>query len=147
MADEFAGDLAFARKELDISRRELLAVVGALADADLARERRGGWTVGRVLEHVIQSEWLYARLVTHLRERPVEGDVVTGVPPSVEEAKERLNSAHAALLAALEGVDEESFYRLREVGHEEYSIMSVVENQVNHDREHAEQVQTILSQN
>ena len=144
MADEFAGDLAFARKELDISRRELLAVVGALGDADLGRERRGGWTVGRVLEHMIQSEWLYARLVTHLRELPVEGDVVTGVPPSVEDAKERLDSSHAALLAALDGVDETSFYRLREVGHEEYSIMSVVENQVNHDREHAEQVQAII---
>ena len=48
--------------------------------------------------------------------------------------------------AGLDGVDETSFYRLRELGHEEYSIMSVVENQVNHDREHAEQVQTILNQ-
>ena len=144
MADEFDGDLAFARKELDISRRELLAVVGALADADLGRERRGGWRVGRVLEHVIQSEWLYARLVTHLRELPVEGEVVSGVPSSVEDAKERLNTSHAALLGALDGVDEVSYYRLREVGHEEYSVLSVVENQVNHDREHAEQVRTIL---
>jgi hypothetical protein len=31
------------------------------------------------------------------------------------------------------------------VGHEEYSILSVLENVSNHDREHAEQVKTILA--
>ncbi len=145
MTNEFERDLTAARDQLRAPRVELLAVVDALSDADLDRSRRGGWTVGRVLEHVIQSEWLYARLVLHLRDRPVSGDVMAGAPSSAIEARQRLEASREALLAALDGVDEASFYRLRSVGHEEYSILSVLENDANHDREHAEQMQTILS--
>ena len=145
MAAEFDTDLTSAREELNAARRELLPVVGALADADFARERRGGWAVGRVLEHVIESEWLYARLVAHLREAPMPGDVVSGVPLSAGDATERLDASRRALLAALDGVDEASFYRLSVVGHEEYSIISVLENTANHDREHAGQIQAILA--
>ena len=63
----------------------------------------------------------------------------------IRESFDRLAASHRGLLAALDGVDEASFYRLRSVGHEEYSILSVLENETNHDREHAEQVQAILS--
>ena len=141
---DFERELAAARQQLAAARDELLAVVRALSDADLARSRRGGWAVARVLEHVIQSEWLYAGLVAHLRDRPSPGGVVTGVPTSAADAVDRLAASHRALLAALDGVDEASFYRLRAVGHEEYSILSVLENGTNHDREHAGQVQAIL---
>ena len=144
MTADFERELTGAREQLEAAREELLTVVGALVDADLARSRRGGWAVGRVLEHVIQSEWLYAGLVAHLRDRPSPGDVVTGVPASVADAADRLAASHQALLVALDGVDEASFYRLRSVGHEEYSILSVLENGTNHDREHAAQVQAIL---
>ena len=145
MTADFEQELTGAREQLEAAREELLAVVGALNDADLARSRRGGWAVGRVLEHVIQSEWLYAGLVAHLRDWPSPGDVVTGVPTSVADAVDRLAASHRALLVALDGVDEASFYRLRAIGHEEYSILSVLENESNHDREHAAQVQAILS--
>ena len=145
MPAEFDRDLTFARQELDAARRELLPVVGALSDADLDRARRGGWAVRRVLEHVIESEWLYASLVAHLRGAPAPGDVVSGGPSSSAEAAQRLDASRRALLAALDGVDEESFYRLSAVGHEEYSIISVLENTANHDREHAGQVQAILA--
>lgn len=145
MTADFEQELTGAREQLEAAREELLAVVGALSGADLARSRRGGWEVTRVLEHVIQSEWLYAGLVAHLRERAPPGDVVTGAPTSAADAIDRLAASHRALLAAVDGVDEASFYRLRAVGHEEYSILSVLENGTNHDREHAEQVQTILS--
>ncbi len=145
MQTEFEQELTAAREQLEAAREELLAVVGALSDADLARSRRGGWAVARVLEHVVQSEWLYAGLVAHLRDQPSPGDVVTGVPASVADAVDRLAASHRALLVALDGMDEESFYRLRAVGHEEYSILSVLENGTNHDREHAGQVQAILS--
>lgn len=145
MTNEYERDLTAARDQLHAPREELLGVVDALSDADLDRSRRGGWTVRRVLEHVIQSEWLYARLVLHLRDRPVPDDLVSGAPSSAVEARQRLEASREALLAALDGVDEASFYRLRTVGHEEYSILSVLENDANHDREHAEQVRVILS--
>ena len=144
MTAGFDRDLTAAREELEGARHELLGVVSALNDADLDRARRGGWTARRVLEHVIQSEWLYARLVAHLRELLVPGDVVSGAPSSAADALQRLDASRRALLAALDGVDEESFYALRVVGHEEYSILSVLENAAHHDREHAAQVRAIV---
>ncbi len=38
----------------------------------------------------------------------------------------------------------ETFYELKRVGHEEYSVISVLENVANHDREHAEQIRAIV---
>ena len=144
MTTEFERDLEHARTEMDAARQELLAVIGALTDDDLDRERRGGWSVRRVLEHVIQSEWLYVGLVSHLRDQPVQGDRDSGAPSSATDAADRLHASRRALLGALEGVEEESFYRLRSVGHEEYSVLSLLENVVNHDREHGAQVRAIL---
>ncbi|MCH7719172.1 MAG: DinB family protein [Chloroflexi bacterium] len=146
MSDEFDRELTSAREELDAARRELLPVVSALSDGDLDRERRGGWAVRRVLGHVIESEWLYANLVAHLRGTPAPGDVVSGGPSSAADAAQRLDASRRALLSALDGVDEASFYRLSVVGHEEYSIISVLENTANHDREHAGQIQAIVNE-
>ena len=145
MATEFEHDLEHARTELEPPREELLAVVGALTDDDLDRERRGGWSVRKVLEHVIQSEWLYVGLTSHLRDQPVQGDRDSGAPSSATDAIERLDASRKALLGALEGVDEESFYRLRSVGHEEYSVLSLLENVALHDREHEAQLREILA--
>lgn len=145
MATEFERDLATARRALDADRKALLGVVRALGDADLDRARRGGWTVRRVLEHVIWSEWLYARLLHHLPGQPVPGDDVSGAPSSAADAAQRLDASRATLLRALDGVDEESFYRLQTIGHEEYSVVSLLENTAMHDREHADQVREILA--
>ena len=145
MTSEFERDLSAAKEQIDAGRGVLIGVLDGLSDADLDQSRRGGWSVGHVLEHVIESEWLYARLVQHLQERPVQGDAIAGALASVADACERLAGSRQALLAALEGVDEEPFYRLAAVGHEEYSILSVFENQANHDREHAEQIRSILA--
>jgi len=38
----------------------------------------------------------------------------------------------------------ETFYELRRVGHEEYSVLSVIENVANHDHEHAAQIRAIV---
>lgn len=49
--------------------------------------------------------------------------------------------------AVLEGVDhvkEEDFYRLQSIGHEEYSVLSILENVAAHDREHAEQIRKTI---
>jgi hypothetical protein len=61
-----------------------------------------------------------------------------------------LLDARKALLKALEALEtdptaSEKFYELRKVGHEEYSVLSVLENVANHDREHAEQIREILA--
>lgn len=145
MTSEFASDLTTARARLDEARRALLETIGSLRDGDLDRGRRGGWTVRRVLEHVIWSESLYARLLAHLRGERVEGEIPPCTPSSVADARERLDAARAALLAALDGVDEETFYRLQQVGHEEYSVLSLLENTAMHDDEHAAQVREVLS--
>ena len=145
MSDEFDRDLATARDSLASAREGLLAVVSALAEDDLTRARRGGWSVRKVLEHVIHSEWLYSRLATHLRGRPPPEEPEPAAFASVAEAAEQLDAVRAALLAAIDGVDEESFYRLQTVGHEEYSVLSLLENVALHDREHAPQVQEILA--
>ena len=61
-----------------------------------------------------------------------------------------LLDTRTATLKALKELDlvpraYETFYELRKVGHEEYSILSVLENIANHDREHAEQIRNILA--
>ncbi len=174
MSDEFNRDLAAARDGLASAREGLLAVVAALAEDDLERARRGGWSIRKVLEHVIHSEWLYSRLATHLRgdsppeggtqtetegdsppeggtqtktegDSPPEGDLPPVAFASVAEAVRQLDAVRAVLLAAIDGIDEESFYRLQTVGHEEYSVLSLLENVALHDREHGPQVQEILA--
>ncbi|MEX2157854.1 MAG: DinB family protein [Dehalococcoidia bacterium] len=145
MTDELARDLEEQRNALDAARKGLLEVVSPLSEGDLERGRRGGWTVQRVLEHVIWSEHMYARLVTHLRGATPQGEMGENTPTSIGDAIERLAASRAALLAALDGVDEESFYRLQQIGHEEYSVISLLENTVSHDREHATQVREILA--
>lgn len=145
MSCEFHRDLQRCQADLAAARNDLLDTVRALSDSDLERARRGGWSVRRVLEHVIQSEWLYGRLVTHLRGRPVGGELPASTPASPAEALAKLEASRAALLEELEGVDEATFYELRTVGHEEYSILSLLENVALHDREHGPQVRDILA--
>src|SRR3990172_11977106 len=146
MASSFQSDLDALLAEPNASRAELVSVLQAVSDADLDGGRRGGWPVRRVLEHVIQSEHLYATLVSHLRGLSVEPHgQVTCEGQSADQILCELDSSRHALLSALDGVDEDSFYRLGRIGHEEYSVMSVLENVANHDREHAAQAAPILA--
>jgi len=145
MTAEFDRDLKSCREGLDAARDGLLATVAALRDSDLERGRRGGWTVRRVLEHVIWSEWMYSRIATHLRGGQPPGDRVDATPSSPADAVERLHGSRDALLAAIAGVDEETFYRLTRLGQEEYSVISLLENEINHEREHAEQLRTLTA--
>ena len=146
MSNEFDRDLSKAREDTSQARDGLLAVLRDLKDEDLDKERRGGWSVRKVLEHAIHSEVLYGRLARHLRELPQPEDEAVTVPPAtVASAISALENSRAALEAAIDGVDEETFYTLRVVGHEEYSILSLLENVALHDREHAPQIQDIVS--
>lgn len=138
-------DLAVARRELDKARQDVRATLARLADDDLSRSRRGGWSAGRIVEHLIQAEWHYARLIRHLRGLPpIPAPESPDPVASVSDALDGLAAARQAVIDALDGVDETSFYRLGTVGREEYSVLSVLENAAQHDREHAQQIRSIV---
>ena len=145
MSNEFDTDLRQLKEELSASRAELLGVIQSLADSDLDRARRGGWTIARVLEHVIQSEAMYTAAVAAIAGASASSPQGGGPPGSQVEAVQQLMSTREALDSALASATEENFYRLQRLGHEEYSIASVLENLANHDREHAEQIRRTLT--
>lgn len=141
----FALDLEAALADLAVARADLVSAVQSLSEADLERARRGGWPVHRILEHVIESEWMYAQGAAYLSGKPAPGRGATacaGQP--AEEILCMLDSSRTALLGAVEGVSEDAFYDVKRIGHEEYSVLSILENAAAHDREHAAQVRATL---
>jgi hypothetical protein len=56
-----------------------------------------------------------------------------------------LDSSRGALLRTIDGVDEDAFYRLERLGHEEYSILSALENVAHHDHEHVGQISATVA--
>lgn len=147
MTGGFERDLRPAEGELEAARSELLGIVQAMSDSDLERALGGGWRVRRVLEHLIDSEWEYARLVARVRELPgMPGDMVSGPPPSVAGAVARLQASREGLLAVVAGVSEDSLYRQRAVDGVECSVLEVLQHVAQHDRDHAEQVRVILAE-
>lgn len=145
MSDEFDSDLRELQGELSASRAELLGVIQSLHDADLDRARRGGWTIARVLEHVIQSESMYTAAISAIVGASTSSPQGGGPPSSQAEAIQQLGSTRAALETALVSATDENFYHLQRFGHDEYSVASVLENVANHDREHAEQIRRTLT--
>ena len=142
----FEADLEALTNDITTARADLVSAVQRLSDSDLDRARRGGWSIRRVMEHVIQSEWLYASAVAHLQGKPVpEGGSTSCEGQPVDEILCMLDSGRGALLNALEGVGEDVFYEVKGMGHEEYSVLSVLENVSNHDREHADQIAAIAA--
>jgi len=143
MTCSYHRDLASSQEAMRLSREELLRVIDSLSRADLGRARKGGWPVQKVLEHVIVSEQLYGQATAYLCGAQVPEGRDASVPGSASEARTMLLESRKALLKALEELDmdpmaPEKFYELRKVGHEEYSVLSVLENVANHDGEHAE---------
>lgn len=55
-----------------------------------------------------------------------------------------LAASRTTLMDALEGVGEDEFYTIGRIGHEEYSIMSILENARSHDHEHGGQLTEFL---
>jgi uncharacterized damage-inducible protein DinB len=145
MADDFERERSGAFEELEDARVGLLKVVSDLVDADLERARRGGWSVREVLMHVVESDWWFAGAIAALREydRPSR-EATADVPQRIEEVIAVLTLAREALVEAADGVMEDAFYRMRKIGPQDYSILSVLENCADHDREHALQVQALV---
>lgn len=140
---DFEEDKTQLFAELTESRAGLLAIVESLSSGDFQQARRGSWTVARILEHVLHSERLYTQLVSAFTGK-------SATLPDAREAAEAdaaisaLNSSRAAFLSAISDVDEDDFYRLQTIGHEEYSVLSILENNAAHDREHAAQISKTL---
>jgi len=108
--------------------------------------------VRQILEHVMVSEVWYGRAIEALRGRDqVSTAAVNSSIGSLDHATRELEESRSALLDAVEGVDEESFYRLGRVpwqgwqGLQDYSVLSVLEAVVDHDREHADQIRETVA--
>jgi len=141
----FRLDLEAALADIASARAELVSAVQALRDSDLEKARRGGWSVRRILEHVTDSEWMYAQAAAYLRgARAPERGPADCRGRAVDEILCMLDSSRRALLKAVDGVSEDAFYEIKRLGHEEYSVLSLLENAAAHDREHAAQVRATL---
>jgi phosphinothricin acetyltransferase len=138
-----ARDLTRACERMRSDRAALAAVVNGLKPADFGVARPGGWSVRRVLEHVIESEAAYARLLAHLCGAP-QPELEAPTPETSVDAVRALQSTRAAVEAAVTGIDGDTLYRLSRVGHDEYSPLSVLENVALHDREHIGQIEELL---
>jgi uncharacterized damage-inducible protein DinB len=141
---EFEDDRRELLDDLARSRARLSAVVGALQPEHLQRARRGSWTVARILEHVLYSDRLYTQMIAIFTGRAADVRDITPVTAPAE-AVAALDSSCEAFRAAIADVPEADFYRLQTIGHEEYSVLSILENSAAHDREHTEQVRRTVA--
>ena len=130
-------------RDIDEARVDLLGVVGRLDANDMESVRRGSWPVSRILIHVIDSERIYTQLISVFNGKPAV-TAETGELDGPEAVKSSLGATRACLLEAISGVEEKDFYRLQTMGHEEYSVLSILENVASHDHEHAEQIRKTL---
>jgi len=145
-------DTAFERdlaENLDVAtkaRAVLLARLRTLTDEDLPRTRRGGWAMQDVLRHVIDSEVAYTRVVAHLRGLALQiSDATPDDVKSMHAVVSALERYRQALASAVDGVEEDTFYEVRALGRDQYSVMSVLENVADHDHEHTGQIERIMS--
>jgi phosphinothricin acetyltransferase len=136
-------DLERALECMRENREALLSTISRLDREEMERSRPGGWAVGRVLEHVIESEQAYARVLAHLCGRTAPELRVTA-PRDAADAGEMLAAARDAALAMVDGIVDEVLYKLARLGHEEYSALSVLENIAAHDEDHRRQIVELL---
>ena len=136
-------DLERALADMAAARRDLLALVSGASADDLAHARPGGWTLGRVLHHIIESEAIYAKLLAHQCGRAAP-EIDARPPADGADAVARLAATRAAVEALADGIDNETLYRLGRFGHEEYSPLSVLENVASHDRDHQAQIAELM---
>jgi uncharacterized damage-inducible protein DinB len=141
---DFDSDRAQLLGEMQKSRAQLDDVVSKLSANDLSSARRGSWPVSKILDHVLHSERLYAQLISVFSGVGTSTEP-NGSPSTPAEALAALEATRQAVLDGVGHVKEEDFYRLQSIGHEEYSVLSILENVASHDREHAEQIQKTLA--
>ncbi len=143
---EFERDLAENTAAIATSRTLLLDGLRPLTAEDLRRGRRGGWSIQEVLRHLIDAEVAYAKVLGFLRARPIEvANASDDDVASASAAVAALQRTRTQLVALLDGVDEATFYDMRSMGTNQYSVMSVLENVADHDHEHLVQITKTLA--
>lgn len=125
------------------ARQALLSLVSPLSADDMRRSRPGGWTAGRVLHHVIESEQIYAKLLAHIRSMP-QVESTAEEPRDGAAAAAALAETRALVESLVDGIDADTLYALRRFGHEEYSALSILENIAAHDRDHLAQLRDVV---
>jgi uncharacterized damage-inducible protein DinB len=136
-------DLTAALDAMKAHRAELIAAIAPLSADDMKASRPGAWSVDRVLHHVIESEFAYAKLLAHLRALTAP-DLAVETPRDGSHAVDQLARTRDALARMVDGVDDETLYRLVPMGANEYSVLSVLENDADHDHEHLAQIRRLL---
>jgi len=142
---EFDSEKDALLSDLQASRAKLHDVVAGLSSDDLSSARPGSWPVSKILDHVVHSERLYAQLISVFSGVGTSVEP-SGTPSSSAEALAALEVTRKAVLDGIGYVKEGDFYRLQTIGHEEYSVLSVLENVASHDREHAEQIRKTIGE-
>ncbi|TMG05968.1 MAG: DinB family protein [Chloroflexi bacterium] len=142
---EFDSEKDALLSDLQASRAKLHDVVAGLSSDDLSSARPGSWPVSKILDHVVHSERLYAQLISVFSGVGTSVEP-SGTPSSSAEALAALEVTRKAVLDGIGYVKEEDFYRLQTIGHEEYSVLSILENVASHDREHAEQIRKTIGE-
>jgi hypothetical protein len=120
-------------------------LLARLRHADLDRAPRGEWPVRQVLHHLNQSNAAYVRGVAALRQQAAPEMPALRAPASAAEAAEQCQAVGAALATATANVDEETFYRLAEWGHQDYSVRSLLADLTLHTRQHLQQIGEALA--
>ena len=140
-AQTFKEQLQALRRDLELARQELVRAVEAVPDDLFGAAPRGEWSVDAMLRHVVKSEHLYASGIDLLRGRAAAAPLAErGRLESGDKAMPALAVARKRFLTALEGVTEDEFYEMKQLGFNEESIKSILENVAMHDREHAHQI-------
>jgi len=145
-ASAFEADLETALADATRARADLVSTVQCLTEADLDKVKRGGWPIHRVITHTIEHDYYMAMFVASARgERFTGSSDATCGGQSIDEVLCRMEAGRTALLSAVNGIAEDDFYTLKTIGLEEFSPLSAIENAATHDREHLEQVHSILA--
>lgn len=126
------------------ARMTLAARVAPLDARTMTLGAAGGWTVGRTLQHVIEAEATYVKLLAHLAQREAPA-LAADEPADGAAAISAMQACRDAVLALVDGIDDETLYRLVRLGHEEYSVLSVLQNIASHDRDHLGQITELAS--
>lgn len=147
MATDFERQLETLRRNMREARSELLRTVEAVPPGLFQVAPRGEWSIAAILAHVVGSEHFYATGIDTLRERAAgPAPAATQPPTGPEDAVGALAASRERLLAAVEAVTEDEFYRMRRIGYNEESVRSILENVAMHDREHAEQLRKTVAE-
>ena len=137
----FEEQLRALRQDMELARAELVGAIEAVPRELFKVAPRGEWSVEAVLRHVVKSERFYSSAVDRLRDRPVAARATEPSPfDGTAEALQALADVRQELLAALDGVTEDAFYEMKQLGFNEESIKSILENVAMHDQEHAHQI-------